>query len=188
MTESPESSPTSAETALANPPKRKPLRKPSKPDAVLAAAVDAARGAVEQIAGDSEVGEHLGVFPEAERLVTHRFAADVPGYVGWQWFATLARVPRGKDVTVCELGLLPSEHSLLAPDWVPWSERVRPEDADQPEDAAATDAAGEETSSVSGQADAPITEPIVPDTVSADTQAAEDDAEPKTPGGEPPVA
>nr|WP_245192349.1 DUF3027 domain-containing protein [Arthrobacter pigmenti] len=135
----------------------------------MAAAVDAARSAVEQIAGDSEVGAHLGVSPEAERLVTHRFSANVPGYAGWQWFATLARVPRGKDATVCELGLLPSEDSLLAPDWVPWSDRVRPEDADQ--------------------ADAPITEPIVPDTVSAaDTQAAEDDAEPKTPGGESPVA
>lgn len=108
--------------------KRKPIRKPSKPDAVLAAAVDTARNGVLEVAGDTEVGEHLGVFPEAERLVTHRFAANVPGYGGWYWFATLARVPRGKDATICEVGLLPSEEALLAPDWVPWSERVRPED------------------------------------------------------------
>ena len=95
---------------------------------MLAAAVDTARNGILEIAGDTPVGEHLGAFPEAERLVTHRFAASVPGYVGWHWFATLARVPRGKDVTICEVGLLPSEEALLAPDWVPWSERVRPED------------------------------------------------------------
>lgn len=118
--------------------KRRPARKPSKPDAVLAAAVDVARNGVLEIAGDTPVGDHLGTFPEAERLVTHRFEANVPGYVGWYWFATLARVPRGKDATVCEVGLLPSEKALLAPDWVPWSERVRPEDT--PEEDAALDA------------------------------------------------
>jgi hypothetical protein len=36
-------------------------------------------------------------------------------------------------VTVNELGLLPSEDSILAPEWVPWAERVRPEDEQQQE-------------------------------------------------------
>lgn len=115
--------------------RRRAPRKPSKPDAVLAAAVDVARRGVLEIAREAEVGDHLGAVPEADRLVTHRFAASVPGYAGWQWFATLARVPRGKEATVCEVGLLPSADSLLAPDWVPWAERVRPEDTVQ-EDAA----------------------------------------------------
>jgi hypothetical protein len=110
-------------------PKRRPARRPSKPDAVLAEAIDAARAGVLQVADLEQVGPHLGVFPEAERLVTHRFAADVRGYHGWQWFATLARAPRSKEATLCEVGLLPSGDSLLAPDWVPWAERVRPEDA-----------------------------------------------------------
>jgi hypothetical protein len=114
---------------------------------VLAAAVDTARNGILEIAGDTPVGEHLGAFPEAERLVTHRFAASVPGYVGWHWFATLARVPRGKEVTICEVGLLPSEEALLAPDWVPWSERVLPEDtaeetAEQEDAAPVPDAGG----------------------------------------------
>lgn len=173
----------STETAVPAP-KRKPARRPSKPDAVLAAAVDTARSGVLQIAQDSEVGAHLGAFPEAERLVTHRFSANVPGYAGWEWFATLARVPRGKDATVCEVGLLPSERSLLAPAWVPWSERVRPEDADpQAEhsvpDGPAPDPALEDDAPAAPDeqsADAPITEPIVPDTVSADTQAVESES------------
>jgi hypothetical protein len=39
---------------------------------------------------------------------------------------------------VSELGLLPSDGSILAPEWVPWAERVRPEDS-QNEDAQTED-------------------------------------------------
>jgi hypothetical protein len=51
----------------------------------------------------------------------------------------LTRNSRSKVVTVSELGLLPSEGSILAPEWVPWAERVRPEDA-QTEDVQTDDA------------------------------------------------
>ncbi|MCU1515634.1 MAG: hypothetical protein JWQ75_355, partial [Pseudarthrobacter sp.] len=54
-------------------------------------------------------------------------------YLGWQWYAVLTRNSRSKVVTVNELGLLPSEESILAPEWVPWAERVRPEDAQEAE-------------------------------------------------------
>ena len=40
----------------------------------------------------------------------------------------LTRNSRSKVVTVDELGLLPSEDSILAPEWIPWAERVRPGD------------------------------------------------------------
>lgn len=150
--------------------KRRTIRKPSKPDAVLAAAVDTARNGVLEIAGDTEVGEHLGAFPEAERLVTHRFAANVPGYGGWHWFATLARVPRGKDATICEVGLLPSESALLAPDWVPWSERVRPEDT---------------ADVVTAQDTVPEQDPDNAETDAGEQHTAENQS---APGGESPVA
>jgi hypothetical protein len=107
--------------------RRAAARKP-KLDALLAAAVDVARDGVLELAPAAQVGEYAGAVADGDRLVTHRFEARLPGYVGWQWFATLSRVPRGKDATVCEIGLLPSERSLLAPEWVPWAERVRPED------------------------------------------------------------
>ena len=99
----------------------------SRPDAAAAAAVDLARQAAVDVGGDS-VGEHLGVRAEGERVVSHRFAASVPGYSGWQWTVTLARAPRSSTVTVDEVALLPGDSSILAPEWVPWSERVRPED------------------------------------------------------------
>ncbi|MFE5838197.1 DUF3027 domain-containing protein [Arthrobacter sp. NPDC056493] len=106
-----------------------PVWRTGKPDAVLAAAVDTARTAIEGIAKASEIGDHLAARTEGDRVVTHLFESRLPGYLGWQWYAVLTRNSRSKVITVNELGLLPSEDSVLAPEWVPWAERVRPEDA-----------------------------------------------------------
>jgi hypothetical protein len=65
---------------------------------------------------------------EAERLATLRFACELPGYVGWRWAVTVARVPRSRKATVCETELLPGPDSLLAPAWLPWADRLRPGD------------------------------------------------------------
>jgi hypothetical protein len=100
---------------------------PSAPDAVLAAAVEVARDAALAVGAES-VGAHVGVRAEAERVATHAFAATLPGYVGWHWAVTVARVSRSKTVTVDEVVLLPGDGALLAPTWVPWDERVRPGD------------------------------------------------------------
>ncbi|MDP9696576.1 UNVERIFIED_ORG: hypothetical protein J2X79_004156 [Arthrobacter globiformis] len=110
-----------------------PVWRTGKPDAVLAAAVDAARTAIEGIANASEIGDHLAARTEGDRVVTHLFESRLPGYLGWQWYAVLTRNSRSKVITVNELGLLPSEDSILAPEWVPWAERVRPEDAQEQE-------------------------------------------------------
>jgi hypothetical protein len=124
------------EQAAKTPPKRKagvPVWRTGKPDAFLAAAVDTARTAVEGITPAGTIGAHLAAKSEGDRLVTHLFESRLPGYVGWQWYAVLTRNSRSKAVTVNELGLLPSEESILAPEWVPWAERVRPEDEQQQE-------------------------------------------------------
>jgi hypothetical protein len=98
-------------------------------DAVLDSAIELARQAAEEVAGDPTlVGEHLGFDHEGERLVAHRFATTAGGYVGWAWTVVVARVPRGRTATVCEVALLPGEGALLAQPWVPWSERLRPGD------------------------------------------------------------
>jgi hypothetical protein len=88
-------------------------------DAVCAAAVDIARHAAEFEAGPGEIGEHLGVTAEGDRLVAYR---------GWYWAVTVARAPRARNVTVDEVVLLPGEEALVAPAWVPWSERLQPGD------------------------------------------------------------
>ncbi|HEX6755467.1 MAG TPA: DUF3027 domain-containing protein [Mycobacteriales bacterium] len=100
----------------------------SRPDAACAAAVELAADAARDVAGADAVGEHLGVRAEGDRVVTHSFASRQPGYAGWTWAVTVARAPRAKLVTVDEVVLLPGEGALLPPEWVPWSERLRPGD------------------------------------------------------------
>ena len=84
-------------------------------DTQLAAAIDIARTAITEVA-------------EATRLVTHYFVCTDPTYRGWRWVAVLARAPRAKKVTVCETALLPGPDALVAPEWVPWEERLEPGD------------------------------------------------------------
>lgn len=115
-------------------PKRRagiPVWRVGKPDPFLAAAVTEARAAVEGITVPGAIGPHLAAKSEGDRLVTHLFESRLAGYQGWQWYAVLTRNSRSKVVTVSELGMVPSEESILAPEWVPWAERVRPEDAQE---------------------------------------------------------
>jgi hypothetical protein len=58
-------------------------------------------------------------------MVLHTFAAELPGYRGWRWAATVMRASRSKTVSVGETVLLPGPESLLSPAWVPWTERLR---------------------------------------------------------------
>jgi hypothetical protein len=97
-------------------------------DEACVEATDIARGAAEELAGEGNVGEHVGVSADDERVVTHLFESRDLAYSGWRWAVTVARASRAKAVTVDEVVLLPGPDSLLAPEWVPWSDRVRPGD------------------------------------------------------------
>jgi hypothetical protein len=96
-------------------------------DQVVAAAVDEARAAADAIA-PGLVGDYLGLEYDTERVGTHLFVTLDPAYRGWRWAVTLARAPRARLATVDEVVLLPGDEALLAPPWVPWSERLRPGD------------------------------------------------------------
>ncbi|MFC4327514.1 DUF3027 domain-containing protein [Streptomyces andamanensis] len=98
------------------------------PDRLCAEAVDLARAAAEEAAAPGVVGEHAGLVSEGDRVVTHFFECKEPGYRGWRWAVTVARASRAKIVTLDEAVLLPGPDALLAPEWVPWSERLRPGD------------------------------------------------------------
>ncbi|MEU6809054.1 DUF3027 domain-containing protein [Streptomyces sp. NPDC046831] len=98
------------------------------PDRLCAEAVDLARAAAEEAAAPGVVGEHAGVVSEGDRVVTHFFECVELGYRGWRWAVTVARASRAKIVTVDEVVLLPGSDAVLAPEWVPWSERLRPGD------------------------------------------------------------
>lgn len=107
---------------MSSPAKKTPI------DKTLADAIDVARAAAVDLAGEDKVGEHAAFDMEDTRLGTHRFACTDPGYRGWFWAVTLTRVPRGRAATICEVALQPGPDSLLAPPWVPYAQRLRPED------------------------------------------------------------
>lgn len=115
------------------------------PDPRLAEAVDIARAAAEDEAAATDdpvgtpapalraadmgaVGAHAGVEAESEGGATHYFESNFRGYVGWRWAVTVATAGPEWPVTVSEVVLLPGPAALTAPDWVPWSDRVRPGD------------------------------------------------------------
>lgn len=94
----------------------------------LAQAVDTARAAIAEMTDETSIGEHLGVVAEGAYAASHIFECRTPGYPGWYWTAILALVPGSETVTVSETALLPGEDALVAPDWVPWKDRLRPSD------------------------------------------------------------
>lgn len=82
------------------------------------------------------VGAHLGArlidreSADGATVALHRFAAEVPGYPGWEWQAVVACAAGSTEVTVNEVCLMPGEdaEALRAPQWVPFSQRIRPGD------------------------------------------------------------
>ena len=89
---------------------------------LLLDAVESARAALE--ADGEHPGDHRAAIPEGDWAVAHYFDSDIPGYQGWQWCVVVAGSPANDDVTISETALLPADGALLAPDWVPWSQRV----------------------------------------------------------------
>jgi hypothetical protein len=88
----------------------------------------------------STVGDFVSETDEGDYVTSYRFATTLPGYPGWNWTVTIADLP-DEHPTVVESELLPAEGALLAPDWVPWSERMEEYRAAQ---LAAGEAAAEE--------------------------------------------
>lgn len=94
------------------------------PDPELLAARAQARHALEEITGARTIGAEAGFEVHEERVVTLFFESRMEGYPGWRWAATLARVDAESPVNVLEVELLPGEGAVVAPEWVPWSERL----------------------------------------------------------------
>lgn len=137
------------------------------PDRLCAEAVEMARDVTVEAAGPDSVGEHLGVAAEGDRVVTHYFACTEPAYRGWRWATTLTRASRAKIVTIDETVLLPGDDAILAPEWVPWSDRLRPGDMG-PGDLLPTEADDLRLEPGYSGEDEPPAAPVIEETVAED--------------------
>lgn len=117
----------------------------STPDPVderLLAAHDLALAALREITPESSIGEPVEYHREDDGVVSLRFANRLPGYPGWFWTVSLARLDDAEP-TVLEVELLPGDGALLAPEWTPWAVRLAEYHAAQAALAEAAEAAGE---------------------------------------------
>ena len=77
----------------------------------------------------TQVGDFVSVdYDDENRVATYLFAADIAGYRGWRWCITVAKVDEDATPTVCDVVILPGPDSLLAPDHIPYMDRILPED------------------------------------------------------------
>jgi hypothetical protein len=82
-----------------------------------------ARTALLEVTEESTVGSFAGTTDEGDGVVSVLFANRMAGYPGWRWTVSVAHL-EGEDPSVLEVELMPGDGSLLAPEWVPWSERL----------------------------------------------------------------
>ncbi len=116
----------------------------STPDEIVTASREPALAALHEITPASTVGPFAGHTVEESGALSLRFENRLPGYPGWYWTVSVAQLDDAEP-SVLEVELMPGESALLAPDWVPWAERLADYRAHQAELAEQAAAAGVET-------------------------------------------
>lgn len=191
----------------------------SAPDAATSPAVDVARAALLEITPEANVGALVSEQSEGDGVSTLRFASTMLGYPDWFWTVSVAQLTADdghlEQPTVLEAELLPGEGALIAPDWVPWADRLEDYKAAQAAIAAGELAAGDDDDAddedddaddeldddhgdddlgddpddgIDFESDDALTGlPLVPAAVGVDEQD-QPDAEPDEDGPEPPAA
>jgi hypothetical protein len=81
---------------------------------------DRARKAAVEFANSQSVGDFIEVLDEGDNVNTYFFESKLKGYVGWRIAVSVFT----DEATISEVNLLPGDDALLAPKWVPWSERL----------------------------------------------------------------
>ncbi len=92
-------------------------------------ALEIARNAAVEDSGNSKfVGALVSIDQEDERIATYLFESSLPGYGGWRWAVTIIKVDDAALATIADVVLLPGTESLVAPEWIPYKERLEPGD------------------------------------------------------------
>ena len=83
-----------------------------------------AYNAAVEAASRNAVGFFIDSVEEDEGVVTYLFEGKLKGYAGWRWSVSVFQGDGDAAPTISEVLLVPGPDSLVAPDWVPWSERL----------------------------------------------------------------
>ena len=108
----------------------------------MSTTVEVARAALLEITAEADVGALVSEQIDDDGVSTIQFASSMLGYPDWFWTVSVAQLP-GEEPTVLEAELLPGEGALIAPDWVPWADRLEDYKAAQAAIAAGELAAGD---------------------------------------------
>ena len=100
---------------------------------------DIARAVAIEVADEPEqVGDVVETIDLGDCVTDFRLESLVRGYEGWQWSVTLYHDEEAGTWTVNESSLVPTDEALMPPAWVPWKDRLEPEDL-APTDSIGTD-------------------------------------------------
>ncbi len=105
-------------------PKFVKLRKPEKQVKNLFDLKAFAEVAAKSAAEKNELGAFLDSVDEGEGISTYLFEAKKLGYSGWRWSVTIFQADPVAEPSLCEVVMIPGDDSLIAPKWIPWSERL----------------------------------------------------------------
>ncbi len=87
-------------------------------------ATELALAALRETTETALIGEFVSEAETEKNVIEVRFACTLNQYQHWHWVVTLTQVDKRSPLTVSEINLLASADAQLAPQWVPWAERL----------------------------------------------------------------
>lgn len=74
---------------------------------------------------DGSFGKFISEKEVQKGIFDVSFESTKRGYEGWHWVVTITEPDKKKPATISEVTLIAGPKALLAPAWVPWSERLK---------------------------------------------------------------
>lgn len=90
---------------------------------VDAAVIELAKAALLEVTPTETVGEFSVAYAGPEGLVSVLFSSAMAGYPYWNWTVSVSLIDTDAP-SVVEIDLMPGDGALVAPEWVPWSDRL----------------------------------------------------------------
>jgi hypothetical protein len=84
---------------------------------------EVARNALAEVTDSSHIGAFVETQPTTQQTAIVTFVSTMPGYKNWKWLVMLSWLD-AKHLTIDEVAMVPTDEALVAPAWVPWSQRV----------------------------------------------------------------